>query len=180
MEIRREYETRTEVISFKVSSRKSDRYYESLTMSIDIIRYDAVFLLSWENTQISFPIKTRSYERAVAEIRKSVQQDPDDPERLSQAAFFYFMNNDDPNKFYWLDKALKAGDERWILQQRFDILERMQNYDEAAKAAERSISFLTRTKPDSWEEGVQGIEKGCVAGEKIGDLYCFAEIRSST
>ena len=83
------------------------------------------------------PDKTRSYERAVSEIRNSVQQDPDDPERLSQAAFFYFMNNDDPQQILtWLDKALQAGDERWILQQRFDILERMQNYDEAAKAAE--------------------------------------------
>ena len=156
----KEYDTRTEVISFKVTPRKSDRYYESLTMSIDITRYDAVFFLSWENTQISFPIKTRSYERAVSEIRKSLQQNPDDPERLSQAAFFYFMNNDDPQQILtWLDKALKAGDERWILQQRFDILERMQNYDEAAKAAERSVSFLTRTKPDSWEEGIQGYKE---------------------
>ena len=155
-----EYDTRTEVITFKVSPRESNRYYESLTMSLDIIRYDAVFFLSWENTQISFPIKTRSYERAVSEIRKSVQQNPDDPERLSQAAYFYFMNNDDNQQILaWLDKALQAGDERWILQQRFDILERMQKYDEAAKAAEQSISFLTRTKPDSWEEGIQGYKQ---------------------
>ena len=155
-----EYEMKTEVISFKVTPRKSDRHYESLTMSLDIIRYDAVFFLSWENTQISFPIKTRSYERAISEIRKSVQQNPDDPERLSQAAFFYFMNNDDPQQILaWLDKALQAGDERWILQQRFDILERMQKYDEAAKAAERGIAFLTRTKPDAWEEGVQGYKE---------------------
>jgi tetratricopeptide (TPR) repeat protein len=156
----KEYDARTEVISFNVTPGKSDRYYESLTMSIDIIRYDAIFFLSWENTQISFPIKTYSYERAVSEIRKSVQQNPDDPEQLSQAAFFYFMNNDDPQQILaWLDKALQAGDERWILQQRFDILERMQKYDEAAQAAEQAIAFLTRTKPDSWEEGVQGYKE---------------------
>ena len=156
----KEYDTRTEIISFKVTPRKSDRFYESLTMSVDIIRYDAVFFLSWENTQISFPIKTRSYERAISEIRKSIQQGPDDPERLSQAAFFYFMNNDDPQQILtWVDRALQAGDERWLLQQRFEILERMQNYDEAAKAAERSIFFLSRTKPDSWEEGIQGYKE---------------------
>ncbi len=155
-----EYDTRTEAISFKVTPRKSDRYYESLTMSIDIVKYDAVFFLSWENTQISFPIKTLSYERAVSEIRKSIEQNPDDPERLSRAAFFYFMNNDDPEQILaWLDQALKAGDERWILRQRFDILERMQNYDEAAKTADRAIAFLTRTKPDAWEEEVQGYKE---------------------
>lgn len=152
-----EYDTRTEVISFKVIPRKSDRFYESLTMNIDIVRYDAVFFLSWENTQISFPIKTLSYQKALAEIRKSIEQNPKDPERLSQAAFFYFMNNDDPQQILtWLNQALKGGDERWILQQHFDILERMQNYDEAARTADRAIAFLTSTKPISWEEGVQG------------------------
>ena len=155
-----EYDTKTEAISFKVTPRKSDRYYESLTMSIDIVKYDAVFFLSWENTQISFPIKTLSYEKAVSEIRKSIQQNPDDPERLSQAAFFYFMNNDDPQQILaWLDRALKAGDERWILRQRFDILERMQNYTEAAKTADQAIAFLTRTKPVAWEEEVQGYKE---------------------
>ncbi len=65
------------------------------------------------------------------------------------------MNNDDPKQILaWLDKALQAGDEDGS-SQRFDILERMQKYDEAAKAAERGIAFLTRTKPDAWEEGVQ-------------------------
>lgn len=152
-----EYDPKTEAIAFKVVPEKSNRFYESLTVSLDIIKYDAVFYLSWENTQISFPINTRSYEKALAEITKSIEANPKDPERLSQAAWFYYMNNDNPQQMLaWVDTALENGDDRWLLRQRFDILERMQNYDEASKAAARAIAFLKTTKPVSWEDGIRG------------------------
>jgi tetratricopeptide (TPR) repeat protein len=155
-----EYDLKTEVIAFKVIPRKSDRYYESLTLLLDIVKYDAVFYLTWENTQISFPIKTLSYETALSEITKSIKANPTDPERLSQAAWFYYMNNDDPQQMLvWIDKALESGDDRWLLRQRFDVLERMEKYDEAARAATRAITFLKTTKPISWEEGVRDYQE---------------------
>jgi hypothetical protein len=70
------------------------------------------------------------------------------------------MNNEDSQQILaWLDKALTRGDERWILRQRFDILKRMQRYEEAAKAAERAITFLRKTRPVDWEAGVKGYEE---------------------
>lgn len=155
-----DYDPKTEIVSFKVTPEKSSRFYESLTMSLDIVKYDAMFYLTWENTQISFLIKTLSYEKAVAEIHRSIEANPNDPERLSQAAWFYYMNQDDPEQILaWLDKALEQGDERWILRQRFDILERMKKFDEAAKAADRAIAFLQTTKPVEWEQGVQDYQE---------------------
>jgi tetratricopeptide (TPR) repeat protein len=155
-----EYNQTTEAIAFNVVPRASSRFHESMTISIDISKYDAVFFLAWENTQISFPIKTLSYEKAVTEITKTINANPNDPERLSQAAWFYYMNNGDPQQILaWLDKALQSGDERWILHQRFDILERMKNYDQAAKSAARAIAFLKTTKPVSWEDEVRYYEE---------------------
>jgi hypothetical protein len=155
-----EYNQTTEAISFNVVPTTSSRFYESMTISIDISKCDAVFFLAWENTQISFPIKTHSYEKAVAEIAKAIKSNPNDPERLSQAAWFYYMNNDDPKQILmWLDTALQSGDERWILHQRFDVLERMQNYDLASKSAARAIAFLKTTKPASWEDEIRYYEE---------------------
>jgi len=152
-----DYDEKSQVISFTVVPEKISRHYESLTITLDITKYDAVLYLAWETTQISFHIKTRSYEKALSELSKSLNENPNDPDRLSQAAWFYYMNNDNPQQMLmWVNKALESGDDRWLLQQRFDILERMQKYGEAAKAAERAIAFLTTTKPDAWEEGVQG------------------------
>jgi tetratricopeptide (TPR) repeat protein len=155
-----EYDQKNEVISFKVTSGTTARFYESLSITLDIVRYDAVFFLAWERTQISFPIKTLSHERALSEIKKTLDTHPNDPERLSQAAWFYYMNNEDSQQILaWLDKALTSGDERWILRQRFDILERMQRYEEAAKSAQRAIAFLRKNKPVDWEDGVKGYEE---------------------
>ena len=155
-----EYDVKDEVISFKVVTETTDRYYESLDITLDIVRYDAVFFLTWEKTQIFFPIQTLSFEKALSEIKKSIQARPNDPETLSQAAWFYYMNNEDPQQILtWLDKALTSGDERWILRQRVDILERMQKYDEAVKSTERAIAFLRKTKPTDWEESVRGYEE---------------------
>lgn len=155
-----EYEKENEVISFTVKPARTDHYYNSFTMYMDIARYDATLYLAWEQTEISFPIKTESYEKAVSAILKSVQTSPNDPETLSRAAWFYYMNNADPQQMLaWVDQALLAGDDRWILHQRVDILERMKNYAEAKKAAERAIVFLKTTKPDSWQDGVNGYEE---------------------
>jgi tetratricopeptide (TPR) repeat protein len=155
-----EYDQTTEAIAFNVVPSTSNRFYESMTISIDISKYDGVFFLGWENTEISFPIKTLSYERAASEITKSINANPNHPERLSQAAWFYYMNNDDPQQILtWLDTALQSGDERWILRQRFDILERMKNYDQAAKSAARAIAFLKATKPVSWEDDIRYYEE---------------------
>jgi tetratricopeptide (TPR) repeat protein len=155
-----EYDRKNEVVSFKVTSGTTARFYESLSITLDIVKYDAVFFLTWERTQISFPIKTLSHERALSEIKKSLDTHPNDPERLSQAAWFYYMNNEDSQQiFAWLDKALTSGDERWILRQRFDILERMQRYEEAVKSAERAIAFMRKTKPIHWEDEIGGYEE---------------------
>ncbi|HEY3404394.1 MAG TPA: DUF2911 domain-containing protein [Ohtaekwangia sp.] len=155
-----EYDKKNEVIAFRVTPGKSDQFYESLTLSLDIIQYDAIFRLAWENTTISFPIKTLSYEKAKAEIASAIQANPGDPERLAQAAWFYYMNNDNPQQILaWLNEALKQGDDRWVLEQRFDVLIRMKDYNEATKTGNRAITFLKTTKPESWENEVKEYEE---------------------
>jgi tetratricopeptide (TPR) repeat protein len=155
-----EYDKATEVISFKVTPKKTERVYESLTVGLDIVKYDAIFYLSWENTQISFPIETRTYKKALTDIAAAVSKSPDDPELLSQAAWFYYMDNENLGQaLEWVDRALLKGNDRWRLRQRFDILERMKRYDEAKKAATRAIDFLTSTKPSEWEESVKGYQE---------------------
>lgn len=155
-----EYDPKNEVLAFCVASEKINTFHQSMTISFDIARYDATLRLSWEETTISFPIRTHSFERALAEIKKAVGQHPKDQETLTNAAWFYYMNNLDPQQILaWIDTALAQGDERWAHQLRFDVLERMQNYDGAKESALRAIRFLETTKPISWEEGVQGYKE---------------------
>jgi tetratricopeptide (TPR) repeat protein len=155
-----EYDAKTEVVSFKVTPQKTNRFYESLTFDLDIVKYDAVFYLAWENTQIHFPIATRSHQKAIAEIDKVLNKNPNDQEALATASYYYFMNNEDAGQILqWLNKALGLGEERWIYYQKVDVLERMKDYGEARKTANTAIAFLSRTKPEGWEYSVREYEK---------------------
>lgn len=155
-----EYDQKSEVVRLKVSSEKSSEFYESLTATIDIVQFDAVFSLQWENTRISFPIKTNSYEKAVANIKAAIEQQPNDPDVLGMASWFYLMtNNDSQQVLNWVDAGLKNGEERWLLNLRVDALEKMGRYKEAHESANRAIQFLRTKKPEGWEDSVLAYEE---------------------
>lgn len=117
------------------------------------------YTLAWENTEISFRIATGSHQKTMAEIEKAIETNPKNQEMLSMSSYYYFMNNESPGKILeWLDMALALGEERWVYHQKIDVLERLKKYNEARKAAQAAIVFLTRTKPVEWESSVNNYE----------------------
>jgi hypothetical protein len=150
-----EYDVKTEALRFKVVPEKTSRFYESLTIYVDVARWDATLFMAWENTQIHFDIKTGSYPEAISEIDASLKKNPNDQELLLQAAWYYYMNNENSEQaLQWVNKALSISENRWAYEQRVDLLERMKKYDEARKATDIAITFLRRTKPEAWEASV--------------------------
>jgi tetratricopeptide (TPR) repeat protein len=155
----REYDEKTEVLRFTAVPRRTDRFYESLSINIDVVRNDAVLYLAWENTQINFLIATGSHQKAMAAIGEAIESDPNNQDILSMASYYYFMNNENPEKMLeWLNMALALGEERRVYHQKVDVLERIKNYSEARKTAYAAIGFLTRTKPVEWESSVRSYE----------------------
>jgi tetratricopeptide (TPR) repeat protein len=154
-----EYNTATEVTRFQVTPERTDRFYESLAMELDIVQGDAEFFLSWENTRIHFPIKTGSHKQAMEAISTALAQTPNDQELLAQASWYYYMSNESSEQaLTWLNKALSLGQDRWVLRQKVDVLERMKRFDDARIAASEAIAFLKNNKPDAWEIGVSQYE----------------------
>lgn len=155
----REYDQKTEVLRFTAIPKITERFYESLSINIDVVRNDAVLYLAWENTQIDFLIATGSHQKAMAEIEEAIESNPNNQDILSMASYYYFMNNEDPEKILkWLNMALALREERWVYHQKVDVLERIKNYNEARKTAHAAIGFLTRTKPVEWESSVRSYE----------------------
>ncbi len=50
------YDEKKDVVRVETKPRKSDRYYESLTIDIDVIPNDARIYISWLNTQVAFDV----------------------------------------------------------------------------------------------------------------------------
>ena len=151
-----EYDPANEVVRLTVKPEKTDRYYESLTIDLDIVRYDAIFHLSWENTQIHFPIATGTHEKTLSYIKTTLQDEPRNPDFLARASFYYSMNNEDPDQVLrWLDQAISLGGDRWVYHQKLDMLEHLERYNDARKAADEAIAFLQRTKPVEWDDEIE-------------------------
>jgi hypothetical protein len=155
-----EYDLKTEVIRLRVASKPTDRHYESFTIDVDIIKYDAVIYLAWEKTQIHFPIETGSHKLALNRIQTSVKGSPDDHARLAEAAYYYTMNNENPAQaLKWLDHAIESGGDRWVYHQKVDLLEKLNRYSEARRAATAAMAFLRKRKPVEWEAEVSTLEQ---------------------
>lgn len=154
-----EYDVAHEVVRLSAKPEKTNRFYESLSIDLDIIRYDAIVYLSWEHTQIHFTVSTGAHEKAVAEIKAAMARNPRDPVLLAEASYYYSMNNLDYEQvLQWLDEAILLGGDRWVYHQKVDVLEKLRRYEEARKAAASSIAFLQRTKPVEWNDEIEILE----------------------
>jgi tetratricopeptide (TPR) repeat protein len=156
-----EYDPATEAARLIVKPEKTDHFYNSLTIYLDSKKHDAELYLAWENTQIHFPIVTRSHQKALAAIESELKKDPNNVEVLAGASYYYSMNNESPDQILrWLDHALSVKEDRWVYRQKVDLLEQMRNYTEARKTAAKAISYLKREKPDgdAWELNVKMYE----------------------
>jgi tetratricopeptide (TPR) repeat protein len=155
-----EYDLGKEIIRLSVKPRVSPRFYESLSIELDVADNDAILFLSWENTQISFVLGTNTYEVAEEKMRTALQLRPTDVDMLSSAAYFYEMNNRSLTKaLEYVRKAMTIQEERWYYRLAVDILVKMKNYNEAIATAQQGISFLERTHPVEWEESVRDYQK---------------------
>jgi len=70
------------------------------------------------------------------------------------------MNNEDSYQILeWIDKGLALREDRWLYNQKIEVLERTKNYSEARATATKAISFLQREKPIGWDYDINEYEK---------------------
>lgn len=154
-----EYDSKTEVLRFTVSSKRTARFYETLTIDLEQKKNDAVFVLLWENTEISFPIETGTNALAIASINSEMQKNPADHELKLTAAWYYYMNNEDPSRALgWVNESLAKEQTWWGHELKVDLLERLNKKEEARKAAQDGIAFLKEKRTEGWERGVAEFE----------------------
>jgi tetratricopeptide (TPR) repeat protein len=147
---------KTEVARFSVKAQPTNRFYESLSLDLDIKNNNGILYLSWENTQVSIPIETNAGLVAESRIREALNKNPNDPEALSSIAYYYEMNNlKIPQAYAHIKKAMSLQEDRWYYRQAVNLLVKMKEYKQAIATAQQTISFLERTHPQEWEESVK-------------------------
>jgi tetratricopeptide (TPR) repeat protein len=137
------YDERNDLLRFKAKTQSTDRYYESLTIDIDVIPNNAIVYIAWEKTQISFQVETESDKIANDFIQQNLLTDKSqDPEEYAAAAEYYFyLDKDLDRALILIDKAIRRKNESWYYRQKIDILEKQMKYKEAIDCANLAISL---------------------------------------
>jgi len=146
------YNQTKDAVRFKIKPHQTDRYYESLTIDIDVIPNNAVVNVSWEKTSISFGVETETDKAADDFTKQYLLSDVSkDSDKYAEAAEYYFyLGKNLDMALMLIDKAIALKNESWYYRQKIDILEKQMKYKEAIECATLAISLdQKRTEWDS-------------------------------
>jgi hypothetical protein len=137
------YDKRNDIIHFKAKAQSTDRYYESLTIDIDVKPNNAIVYIAWENTQVSFQVETESDKAANDFIQQYLLTDAsnDSDEYAAAAEYYFYLDKDLDRALLLIDKAITKKNESWYYRQKIDILEKQMKYKEAIDCANLAISL---------------------------------------
>ena len=137
------YNERNDLLRFKAKTQSTDRYYESLTIDIDVIPNNAMVYIAWEKTQIAFQVETETDKVANNFIQQNLltgkSTDPD--EYAAAAEYYFYLDKDLDRALILIDKAIRKKNESWYYRQKIDILEKQMKYKEAIDCANLAISL---------------------------------------
>jgi tetratricopeptide (TPR) repeat protein len=150
------YDIETEVARFEVPVSHTPRFYESFTIEVEVINNDAELYISWENTQVHFPILTGSNAQAIKDIETYLAANPTDADNLSYAAYYLGMNKLEPQRLLgYVDRALKIKENWWFYELKMNLLADTGRYEEARITYKKALDYLHRAKPEGWKETEQ-------------------------
>jgi tetratricopeptide (TPR) repeat protein len=147
------YDIASEVARLNVAVQKTDRFYESLTIDLDIVNNDVELYLRWENTQVHFPIHTNNNALAQQYIETYLAANPSDSDNFAYAAYYLSMNNYEPQQLLgYVDRALQIKQDAWYYEVKMNLLADAGRLDEARKTYQTAVDYLQKAKPNGWQD----------------------------
>lgn len=141
------YNPEFDVARFVVIPTSTERFYETLTIDIDLIPNDARFYLSWANTQISFDIHTTTDEEIMALIEEQLASNKStDPQIYAGAAeYLLYRGQDLFMALKFANKALKIDKNSWAINVKMKLCEIL-GYNDAIKNMQLDIDEAKKAK----------------------------------
>ncbi len=150
------YNESKDVIRFKTKAKTTDRYYESLTIDIDITEANAELNISWEKTRIAFEINTQTDKNLKKLVNEQLLSGKvKDPQLLAMGAeYYYFQNKDLETGLKLINKAIDIEKKSWFYGLKTDILSKSKKFKEALETLKTGMDYV-KTNPENWTEEQQ-------------------------
>jgi tetratricopeptide (TPR) repeat protein len=147
------YDVATEVVRWEVPTQRTDHFYESFTIDLDIVNNDVECYLRWENTQVHFSIATHNNALALQNIETHLAANPTDADNLAYAAYYLRMNNQEPQRLLgYVDRALQIKEDAWFYELKMNLLAEAGRVAEARTVYEAAIGYLRKARPAHWQD----------------------------
>lgn len=140
------YNQNKDLVRFNVRPEKSSRFYESLTIDIDVIPNNAELYISWERTQVHFTIGTESDKQAAEFIEQTLLTNKStDAEAYATAAeYYFFLNKELDRALTLINTAIVKKNEPWYFRLKIDILEKQGKFKDAIVVANQAIELIQK------------------------------------
>lgn len=145
------YDFKKDMARFVVIPSESSRFYETLTIDIQLIEHNAKVYISWANTQISFDIETSTNENIEKLIREELLTGKNkvSDNYAEAAAYLAFRGRYLANALKLADKAKELDpNSEWIYGIKIDIYESLKLYDNALEEISQLLTLLKKNKED--------------------------------
>jgi hypothetical protein len=155
------YDAKKDVARFIALPKMTTRYYETLTLDIDLLPNDARLYISWANTQVAFDIQTTTD----AEMAQFIQEQLLSGKHTNTnfyagaAEYYLYQGTNFFDAIVLTDKALAIAPENgWARDLKIRLYERIKRYPEALQAAEDALQMVKNAKYDNEQERRQELQ----------------------
>lgn len=151
------YDAKKDIARFAVKPKMSSRFYEALTIDIDIVSNNAKIYVSWADVQIDFDVRTRVDEKALKYIEEQLLKGK--AKNVSEygiGADYLNYNNTRYREALLLAQKMidEGGNEGWGINIKWQIYEKMHLYDKALAEIEKGLKNAQKTKyeNEAWRQ----------------------------
>jgi hypothetical protein len=147
------YNEGKDIVRFRANAKDTERYYESLTIDIDVIPNNAEINISWENTNVTFEVKTETDKKIAKMVNEQLLSGKvKDPQLLAMGAeYFYFLGRDLETGLALVNQAIDIKTSSWYYALKVDILTKSKKYSEAIETLKVNMAYV-KTNPENWSK----------------------------
>lgn len=149
----RDYDPTQDVIRFRVPAGKAGRFYEALSLDLDITPDDARMYISWGGVQISFPIKTSTEARALAYIDSLMAEPLNAEAEYAWPGEYLLLKHKNLNQVIALaDRQLAIEESEYALRLKAEAYAYLGYQEKSLAEADKAIAFVKRKYADQPDE----------------------------
>lgn len=145
----RDYDSTKDVIRFRTPARKAGRYFEALSLDLDITPDDARMYISWADVQVSFPIETTTEREAFAYIDSLMAEPLNEKADYAWPAEYLLLKQQNINQVIALaDRQLAIEESEYALSLKAEAYAYLGYPKKALMEIDKGIALVKRRYAD--------------------------------